>query len=124
MRKRAAVALLLVPLLLASLPAEGAARKDRCRVVADGFALARTRTVLVAQRADTVYACRRPDGRRYVLGEDDGLYHTLSIDVVGRRTVTYTESYTPECKADCPPGTTGSTTASRIDLRTGRITPA
>ena len=87
-----------------------------------GVARKHTRTVLVYQRDDTVIACLRPNGRHYELGVDDGLYNTLSVDEVGRTTVTWTESYTPECKADCPPNVTGSTTTHTIDLRTGKIT--
>jgi hypothetical protein len=36
--------------------------------------------------------------------------------------VTWTESYSPECKADCPPNVTGTTTTHTIDLRTGETT--
>ena len=43
---------------------------------------------------------------------------------MGRSTVTWTESYTPECKADCPPNVTGSTAKDTIDLRTGKVTDA
>jgi hypothetical protein len=44
------------------------------------------------------------------------------VDAVRGTTVTWTESYTPECKADCPPGVNGSTTTQTIDLRTGKVT--
>src|SRR3954453_17822994 len=116
---------LIAALAVALLPAAAAeAKKDRCRVARGGTALERTRTVLVYQRDDSVIACLRPDGRRYELGQDDGIYNTLSVDKVGRSTVTWTESYTPECKADCPPDVTGSTTSHRIDLRTGEVTDA
>ena len=121
MRKLIALALTAVPLLLVTGAAD-AKNPDRCRVAKDGTALERTRTVLVYQRDDSVIACLRPDGRRYTLGQDDGIYNTLSVDKVGRTTVTWTESYTPECKADCPPNVTGSTTTHRIDLRTGKVT--
>ena len=122
MRKLAALTLTVVPLLLLAGPAQ--ASKDRCRVAKGGVALKRTQTVLVAQNEDRVVACLRPNGKRYHLGDDDGLYNTISIDAVGRSTVTWTESYTPECKADCPPNVTGSTTKHTIDLRTGTITDA
>src|SRR4051812_8545588 len=114
---------LIAALAVALLPAAAAeAKKDRCRVARGGAVVERTRTVLVYQRGDSIIACLRPNGRRYELGIDDGIYNTLSVDKVGRRTVTWTESYTPECKADCPPNVTGSTTTHRIDLRTGEVT--
>ena len=120
MRKLTALALAVVPLLLVAGPAQ--ASKDRCRVPRGGSALKHTSTVLVTQNGDRVSACLRPNGKRWFLADDDGLYNTVSIDAVGRSTVTWTESYTPECKADCPPGVTGSTTRHTINLRTGRVT--
>jgi hypothetical protein len=122
MRTLAALALVAVPLLVLAGPAS--ARKDRCRVASGGVALERTRTVLVAHHEERVAACLRPNGRRYYLGDDDGLYHTVTIEAVGRSTVTWTASYTPECKADCPPGVTGSTSTHTIDLLSGRVTDA
>jgi len=122
MRKLAVLALTVVPLLLVAGPAQ--ASKDRCRVAKGGTALKRTSTVLVAQNGDRVSACLRPNGRRWYLADDDGLYNTVTIDAVGRSTVTWTESYVPECKANCPPGVNGSTTQHTIDLRTGTVTDA
>jgi len=119
MRKVTALALIVVPLLLVAGPAQ--ARKDRCRVTKGGTALKRTSTVLVAQNGDRVSACLRPNGRHWYLADDDGLYNTVTIDAVGRSTVTWTEHYIPECKADCPPGVNGSTTQHTINLRTGRV---
>jgi hypothetical protein len=81
-----------------------------------------TRRVLVYQREDQVNACLRPSGRRYNLGTDDGLYNTVTIDGIRGVTVTWTESYTPECKADCPPDVHGSTATHTINLRTGAMT--
>jgi hypothetical protein len=123
MRKLTALALIAVPLLVVAGSAD-AKNPDRCRVSKGGTSLERTRTVLVYQRDDSVIACLRPDGRRYYLGQDDGIYNTLSIDKVGRSTVTWSESYTPECKADCPPNVTGSTSTHTINLRTGKVTDA
>jgi hypothetical protein len=76
MRNLAALALTVVPLLVHTAPAD--ARKPRCRVAKGGTALERTRRVLVYQREDQVNACVRPNGRRYNLGTDDGLYNTPS----------------------------------------------
>jgi hypothetical protein len=121
-RKLTALALSVVPLLLVAGPAQ--ASKNRCRVAKGGTALKRTRTVLVAQNGDRVSACLRPNGRRWYLADDVGLYNPVTIDAVGRSTVTWTESYVPECKAACPPGVDGSTTQHTIDLRTGTVTDA
>jgi hypothetical protein len=120
MRKLTALALTVVPLLLVAGPAQ--ASKNRCRVARDGATVKRTRTVLVAQNEDRVSACLRPNGKRWYLGRDDGLYHTVTIDAIGRSSVTWTDDYVPECKADCPSGVTGSLTKHAINLRTGLVT--
>jgi len=119
MRNLAALALTVVPLLVLTAPAD--ARKSRCRVASDGAALEHTRRVLVYQREDQVNACLRPSGRRYNLGTDDGLYNAVTIDAIRGVTVTWTESSTPECKADCPPDVHGSTATHTLNLRTGAI---
>jgi hypothetical protein len=120
MRNLAALAPTVVPLLVLTAPAD--ARKPRCRVAKGGTALEHTRRVLVYQREDQVNACLRPSGRRYNLGTDDGLYNTVTIDAIRGVTVTWTASYTPECKADCPPDVHGSTATHTINLRTGAMT--
>jgi hypothetical protein len=120
MRKLILLALAVVPVLVLSAPA--AAQKPRCRAAAASRIIERTHRVLVYKRDDSVIACQRPNGRRWFLGTDDGLYNLVTIDAVTNRTVTYTVDYTPECKADCPPGVSGGHSTHRIDLRTGKQT--
>src|SRR6266498_544128 len=120
MRKITALALTVVPLLL--LTASADAKKPRCRIPKGGVERAHTKRVLVFQRDDEVQACLRPNGRRYQLSSDDGIYNTVTVDAISGTFVTWTETYTPECKADCPPGVTGHTTTFTINLRTGHIT--
>jgi hypothetical protein len=121
-RTLAAVALALIPLVLLSATAD--ARKPHCRVAHDGTTLRHTARVLVYQHEDTVVACLRPNGRRYALGTDDGVYNLITVRAIQGSSVTWTATFIPECKADCPPDVTGSTTKYTIDLRTGRrLTP-
>jgi hypothetical protein len=116
--------LLLAVVAVAALPAAGDAKSapHRCRVAKDGHAVKTTRRVLVYQNGDNVIACLRPDGRRYVLGQDDGLYNGVTVDAIAGTKVTYTTTYVPECKADCPPDVTGGSTTHTIDVRTGQET--
>jgi hypothetical protein len=120
MRKFGTVALSLVALTAFTTAAD--AKKPNCRVPRGGVALKHTSRVLVYNHDDRVIACLRPNGKRYYLADDDGIYNTVSIDSIKGATVTWTESYSPECKADCPPNVTGSTTTHTIDLRTGETT--
>jgi hypothetical protein len=109
--------------LVALLPAGAAgAKTPKCRAGKGDIVVKRTVRVLVYERDNSVVACVRPDGRHYALGQDDGEYRTITIDAISGTTVTWTASYIPECKADCPPGVTGFTHQHKINLRTGRRT--
>jgi hypothetical protein len=122
MRKTGILALSLVALTaLAATTAGATVQKPRCRVATGGHEIRHTSRVLVYANGDRVIGCLKPNGKRHYFAEDDGIYRTVTIDAIHGTYVTWTESYSPECKADCPPGVTGSTNTFVINLKTGKI---
>ena len=78
-----------------------------------GTALKRTSTVLVAQNGDRVSACLRPNGRRWYLADDDGLYNTVTIDAVGRRPSPGPSPTSPSARPTARPASTARPPSTR-----------
>jgi hypothetical protein len=83
--------------------------------------LAANAHVRVWMRDDSglVYACSRTRGTVRFLYEDDYEYDGGSIVALKGRVVIYETYDLPACKADCPPGVTGSEGKFSLDVITG-----
>jgi hypothetical protein len=111
---------MLVAVLAAAGVAGDAAGKRRACNPKGSTTVAKTRAVRVFEREGSVYGCLLSTGRARVLDEDDGLYKSVGLLHIAGRYVAWGFDYVPECKADCPPGTTGTTYLGVLDLRSGR----
>lgn len=118
---RRAALLLVAMLAIAGAPAEAstAGKRRACRPKGSTTVL-KTHSARVYERNDSVYGCLVSTGRSRVLDEDDGLYNSVSPVRLAGRFVAWGFNHTPECKADCPPGTTGTSYVGVMDLRSGR----
>lgn len=114
------IACVLGLVLVGASGADAAARqRDRCNR-AERRTVALT-PLLRVYDADGFYsACLRATGQATELFENDGIYSSGVVRAVAGRFVAYEASHTPECKADCPPGVSGSTLTEVVDARTGR----
>jgi hypothetical protein len=121
MRKPAAAILAL--LLVAALPAAAPAKSKRGPCNPRGSTtIAKTKTIRVyTTRSTGAYvACALRDGKRRTMDQPDDVYSNVGAVAIGGRFVAWTFSEIPACKADCPPGVTGSSTVNVMDIRSGR----
>jgi hypothetical protein len=115
----AALAALLV---VAALPAAVPAKSHPSRCYPRGSTtIAKTRSIRVfTTRATGAYvACWRAQGARRTMDSPDGVYSNIGLVRIAGRFVAWTFSEVPACKADCPPGVTGSSTVNVMDVRSG-----
>ena len=117
--RRAGLALLVAMLAVAGIPDAASAKRRACQPKG-ATTVVKTRSARVYERNGSVYGCLVSTGRSRVLDEDDDLYNSVYPVRLAGRFVAWGFSHTPECKADCPPGTTGSGYLGLIDLRSGR----
>ncbi|MFL5844419.1 MAG: hypothetical protein ACJ762_06970 [Solirubrobacteraceae bacterium] len=118
---RSAILPLAALVLLAAGAGGAQARRDHCNGPG-------ARTVALTDQARVIqddadgyyYGCDRRTGRRTELWEQDDIYTEGSVRAVAGRFVAYRVASVPACKADCPPGVTGSFVTSVTDVRTGR----
>lgn len=68
----------------------------------------------------SAHVCLRATGRSRLLFFNDDLYHSGRLRYVAGGFVAYTSAYSPECKADCPPGVTGDFRTVLYDARRDR----
>ena len=119
--RRAVLGLVVLMLALAAIPAaaSGAGKRHACRPKG-ATTVAKTRSARAYERDGNVYACLFSTGRSRLLDENDDLYNSVYPVSLAGRFVAWGFTHTPECKADCPPGTTGSGYLGVMDLRSGR----
>jgi hypothetical protein len=93
---------------------------DKCHATKDRT-VALTKLIRVnVEDYGIYYSCIRRTGKRTSLFESDDLY-TNGIVLKAAGVFVATEvSYSPECKADCPPDVHGSDIVSVTDARTGK----
>ena len=113
----------LIPLVAALLvvtaaPASAAThRVDRCARYG-GDTLRHTALVRVYQSGDA-HACWKPTGSRIFLWVEDE-YDTGGVRAIRGAFVAYDLQSYPTCKADCPPGVTGTSDTKVVNVRTRR----
>ncbi|ADB51422.1 hypothetical protein [Conexibacter woesei] len=108
---------------LAAAPTALAARPRAPRCPARGATVVtqtRAAVVFVDARTGAYRGCLRPHGRARRLATPDEIYSTVGAVTLAGRWVAFSFSHTPECKADCPPGVTGSGYVALVNLRDGR----
>jgi hypothetical protein len=109
----------LVLVLAATADAHSATRqRDKCNRE-QRRTVALTAQIRVYERFDAYHACVRATGKATMLFESDGIYNSGVVRAVAGRFVAYEASHVPECKADCPPGVTGSDVTEVADARNG-----
>jgi hypothetical protein len=114
-------------ILVAVLPAAAPAKSKRAPCNPRGSkTVAKTSAIRVyTTRATGAYvACALRGGQRRTMDEPDGVYSNVGVVAVAGRFVAWTFSHVPECKADCPPGVTGSSNVNVMDVRSGRAQSA